>query len=177
MNSNLGNYYQLQFPASQKGDASNWAAMFGLMNVVFRPLGGVVADIAYNYTQSVWVKKALLHSYAFITGAFLIAIGQIGAKDVTTLVCLVGIGMAFFLEGANGLTFAVVPHVRPEANGVVSGFVGACGNLGGIMFALVFRYFPTDYNQALWIIGVVIMALQAVTFWIPPISKSQIGGR
>lgn len=151
--------------------------MFGLMNVVFRPLGGVVADVAYNYTQSVWAKKALLHSYAFITGAFLIAIGQIGAKDVTTLVCLVGIGMAFFLEGANGLTFAVVPHVRPEANGVVSGFVGACGNLGGIMFALVFRYFPTDYNQALWIIGVVIMALQAVTFWIPPISKSQIGGR
>jgi len=59
----------------------------------------------------------------------------------------------------------------------VSGFVGACGNLGGIMFALVFRYFPADYNQALWIIGVVIMALQAVTFWIPPIGKSQIGGR
>lgn len=151
--------------------------MFGLMNVVFRPLGGVVADLAHKYTKSVWAKKALLHSYAFITGAFLIAIGQVGSKDVTTLVCLVGVGMAFFLEGANGLTFAVVPHVHPSANGVVSGFVGASGNLGGIMFALVFRYFPADYNRALWIIGVVIMSLQAVTCWIPPVSKNQIGGR
>lgn len=151
--------------------------MFGLMNVVFRPLGGVVADVVYGYTKSVWAKKVLLHSYAIITGAFLIAIGQIRSKDVGMLVGLIGVGMAFFLEGANGLTFAVVPHVRPEANGVVSGFVGACGNLGGIMFALVFRYFPADYNQALWIIGVVIMALQVATCWIPPVSRKQIGGR
>lgn len=151
--------------------------MFGLMNIVCRPLGGVVADIAYGYTKSLWAKKALLHSYAFITGAFLIAIGQTQAKDVTTLVCLIGVGLAFFLEGANGLNFSLVPHVRPSSNGVVSGFVGASGNLGGIMFALVFRYYPTDFNQALWIIGAVIMALQALTFWIPPVSKSQIGGK
>lgn len=151
--------------------------MFGLMNIVFRPLGGAVADLAYGYTKSLWAKKAFLHSYALITGAFLIAIGQVGSKDVGTLVCLIGVGMAFFLEGANGLNFALVPHVNPSSNGVVSGFVGASGNLGGIMFALVFRYFPSDTNKALWIIGAVIMALQAVTFWIPPVSKSQIGGR
>lgn len=185
INSVLGAYYQHQLNTKASKYTlpyntqflSNWAAMFGLMNVLFRPLGGFVADFAYNRTKSVWAKKALLHSYALIAGAFLIAIGQINTHHLGELVCLVGIGFAFFLEGANGLNFSIVPHVHPSSNGVVSGFTGACGNLGGIIFAIVFRYNPTNQNKAIWIIGVIIMALQIATCWVKPIPKGQIGGR
>lgn len=52
--------------------------MFGLLNVVFRPLGGVVSDYAYRSTNSLWAKKALLHVYGILTGAFLVAFGATG---------------------------------------------------------------------------------------------------
>lgn len=132
INSILGNYYARNFPKLSLQDRGNWAAMFGLLNVVFRPLGGAVADILYKKTGSVWSKRVLLHSYGIITGIFQIIIGKVDSRNHSTMFGLIA-GMAFFLEGANGLMFAYVPHVHPYANGVVSGFTGACGNLGGIV--------------------------------------------
>lgn len=177
INSVLGTYYGANFKYLGLQGSGNWAAMFGLMNVVWRPLGGVVADLVYGHTKSVWAKKIMLHSYSILMGAFLVAIGATNPQNLTTMVCLVGIGAAFFLEGANGLNYSLVPHVHPYANGVVSGFTGACGNLGGIIFAIIFRYEGTNYAQAIWIIGVIAIAINLAVCWIPPIPKGQIGGR
>ena len=177
VNSVLGTYYKKNFPHLTLQDSGNWAAMFGLMNVVMRPLGGLVSDYAYRSTGSVWAKKILLHVYGVLMGAFLIAIGASDPHNLTTLVCLVGIGLAFFLEGANGLNYSLVPHVHPYANGVVSGFTGACGNLGGIVFAIIFRYNGKNYGKAIWIIGCIAMAVNIAVCWIKPIPKGQIGGR
>lgn len=131
INAILGNYYKKNFPQLGLQGEGNWAAMFGLLNVVFRPLGGFVADFAYRRTKSVWTKKILLHTYGVITGVFLIIIGVTDSKNKSTMFGLIA-GMAFFLEGGNGLNFAYVPHVHPFANGIVSGFTGASGNLGGV---------------------------------------------
>ncbi|WPG97525.1 Hypothetical protein R9X50_00030200 [Acrodontium crateriforme] len=177
VNSILGNYYLKQFPKLGLQGSGNWAAMFGLMNVVCRPLGGIVADIMYKKTKSVWSKKVLLHSYSIITGAFLIAIGITNSHHLHTLTLLVGVGLAFFLEGANGLNYSLVPHVHPHANGIVSGFTGAMGNFGGIIFAIIFRYLGKDYGKAMWIIGVIVIAINVSVSWIKPIPKGQIGGR
>jgi len=147
------------------------------MNVVCRPLGGVVSDFAYRYTKSLWAKKMLLHGYSAIMGVFLIAIGVSNPKSLPTLVGLIGGGLAFFLEGANGLNFALVPHVHPQANGIVSGFTGAMGNFGGIIFAIIFRYNGTNYGKTFWIIGVITIAINLAVSWIKPVPKGQIGGR
>ncbi|TKA80786.1 hypothetical protein B0A49_01934 [Cryomyces minteri] len=176
INSVLGNYYGKNFPYLGLQGEGNWAAMFGLLNVVFRPLGGVAADMAYRRTRSVWAKKALLHAYGIITGAFLIAIGLTDSHHLPTMVGLIA-GMAFFLEGGNGLNYALVPHVHPYANGIVSGFTGACGNLGGIIFAIIFRYNGKNYGKVFWIIGVITIAMNLAVSWIRPIPKTQIGGR
>lgn len=138
VNSILGNYYKRNFPFLSLQEQGNWAAMFGLLNVVFRPLGGFVADFAYRSTGSVSGKKVLLHIYGVLTGIFLIVIGVVDSRKQSTMYGLVA-GMAFFLEGGNGINFALVPHVSPFANGVVSGFTGASGNFGGIIFAIIFR--------------------------------------
>merc|ERR1711939_492000 len=95
--------------------------------------------------------------------------------------CSFGGELAFFMDGANGLNFAYVPHVFPANNGVVSGFTGACGNLGGIIFALVFRFNLTakgaqDYPKAIWIMGAMIIGVNLVLAWVRPIPKGQIGG-
>lgn len=189
INSILGTYYGANFKGHVANlglqTASNWAAMFGLMNALFRPLGGLVSDLLYKQTNSVWSKKILLHTYSIIAGAFLLAIGLTNPHDLATMVCLVGIGFAFFLEGANGLNFSLVPHVHPYANGVVSGFTGASGNFGGIIFAIIFRYNVdtvrgaqvVNYARSIWIIGVIMIGINLAVCWIKPIPKGQIGGR
>jgi NNP family nitrate/nitrite transporter-like MFS transporter len=48
----------------------------------------------------------------------------------------------------------------------MSGIVGSMGNLGGIIFALVFRFQPAPLGKAFWICGVIIMVLNASLVWI-----------
>merc|ERR1711881_680704 len=103
-NSILGSYYRKNFPELSQQDNGNWAAMFGLLNVAFRPLGGVIADVIYKKTSSVWSKRVLLHTYVTITGALLIVIGKLDSHHHSTMFGLVA-AMAFFMDGANGLNF------------------------------------------------------------------------
>ena len=44
----------------------------------------------------------------------------------------------------------------------MSGIVGASGNLGGIIFALVYRFQPHPLGKATWICGVVALTVNAV---------------
>jgi MFS transporter, NNP family, nitrate/nitrite transporter len=60
-------------------------------------------------------------------------------------------------EMANGANFSLVPHCNPSSNGIMTGMVGALGNLGGVWFALVFRFQPAPLGRAFWIAGVVSM--------------------
>lgn len=201
INSILGAYYVKNFPALKQTGSGRWAAMFGLLNVVFRPLGGVISDLIYP-RAGLWGKKILIHSLAVITGVFLIAIGVTDPSSKSTMFGLVA-GMAFFLEAGNGANFSLVPHVHPYANGkpfpnsylilftfllgmamsahwfvtgIVSGCTGASGNLGGIVFAIIFRYNNKDYAKVFWIIGVMTIAINLSLSWIRPIPKGQIGG-
>lgn len=176
INSILGSYYAKNFPKLGLQEQGNWAAMFGLLNGVTRPLGGFVSDMVYRRTHSVWAKKIIVHAYGLITGIFLIIIGVVNSKNQHTMFGLVA-GMAFFLEGGNGANFGLVPHVHPYANGVVSGFTGASGSFGGVIFSIIFRYNGTQYSKVFWIIGVMHIAINLAISWIKPIPKGQIGGR
>ena len=176
INSILGAYYFANFPKLMQTGTGRWAAMFGLLNVVFRPLGGIVSDFLYRKTGKVWSKKILLHSLGVVTGVFQIAIGVLNSKDKSTMFGLVA-GMALFLEAGNGANFSLVPHVHPFANGIISGVTGATGNFGGIIFAIIFRYLGADYGKTIWIIGIISIVVNLALCWINPIPKGQIGGR
>jgi NNP family nitrate/nitrite transporter-like MFS transporter len=176
INSILGTYYLKNFPKLGQTGTGRWAAMFGLLNVVFRPMGGVFADLIYKKTGTVWSKKIWVHGLGLICGAFQIAIGLKDSHSHSTMFGLVA-GMAFFLEASNGAVFALVPHVHPRANGIISGVTGAAGNLGGIVFAIIFRYQKTEYGKTLWVIGVMTIGINLLVSWIKPIPTGQIGGR
>ncbi len=176
INSVLGAYYLKNFPKLGQTGSGKWAAMFGLLNVAFRPMGGLFSDFLYNKTHSVWSKKIWLHSLGLLTGCFLLAIGLVNSHNQSTMFGLIA-GMAFFLEAGNGANFSLVPHVHPHANGIVSGVTGAAGNLGGIVFAIIFRYNPGRQGKVIWIIGVMTLAINLALCWIKPIPKGQVGGR
>lgn len=67
--------------------------------------------------------------------------------------------------------------VANSLTGILSGIVGASGNFGGIIFAIIFRYNGKDYARVFWIIGAIGIALNIALIWVRPIPKNQIGGR
>jgi NNP family nitrate/nitrite transporter-like MFS transporter len=177
INSILGSYYLKNFPYLGQTKSGRWAAMFGLLNVVTRPAGGFFADLIFRWTKhNLWAKKFWIHFVGVLSGAFLVVIGQLDPHDLNTMMGLIAL-MAIFLEAGNGANFALVPHVHPHANGIVSGFVGAAGNFGGIIFAIIFRYNGTHYARVFWLMGIIIIALNLLFIWVRPIPKGQIGGR
>ncbi|KAI5795281.1 major facilitator superfamily domain-containing protein [Geopyxis carbonaria] len=174
INSILGAYYNKNFPHLGQTKSGQWAAMFGLLNVFFRPAGGIIADIIYRYTNgSVAAKKFWLVFVGVVMGCFCIAIGLLNSHHMPTMIGLIA-GMAFFMDGANGANFAVVPHVFPFANGILSGVVGASGNFGGVIFAIIFRYSGKDYGRAIWIIGICMVAVNLSVAWIRVLPKGQL---
>lgn len=116
INSILGAYYLNNFPYLGQTKSGKWAAMFGLLNVICRPVGGAVADILYSYTKSVQVKKFWLVFCGCGQGAMCLAIGLINPRSESIMFGLVA-GLAFFMDASNGANFAIVPHVHPFANG------------------------------------------------------------
>jgi len=177
INSILGAYYLENLPFLGQTTSGRWAAMFGLLNVVTRPLGGFIGDLLYKTTQkNLWAKKSWMHFVGVMSGIFLLIIGKLNPHRLHEMFGLVAI-IAIFLEAGNGANFALVPHIHPHANGILSGIVGATGNFGGIVFAIIFRYNKTNYAQVFWIMGIIIVLLNTVFILVKPIPSGQIGGR
>jgi MFS transporter, NNP family, nitrate/nitrite transporter len=145
--------------------AGAWAAMFGLLNIFTRPFGGWFADILFKRFP-VEIKKYWMIFLGVAEGFFCLFIGLYPSMSVYKLIAIMS-GLAIAMEAGNGANFALVPHLNPQRNGLVSGMVGAAGNFGGILFSLVFRFTGTDYGRGLWISGVIILFFHVFILWIP----------
>ncbi|KAI0200354.1 nitrite transporter [Astrocystis sublimbata] len=179
INSILSAYYLKNFPTIDHAYAAQVAAIFGFLNFVTRPLGGFVSDYLYKVTgRSLWAKKIWVVVCGVLTGVFLILIGVLDPHRLPVMLGLVSL-MALFLEAGNGSNFGLIPHVHPHANGIVSGTTGAAGNLGGVIFGIIFRFQDngTNYAKAFWVIGAITIVLNLLLCWVPPVPRGQIGGR
>lgn len=118
INSILGAYYLKNFKYLGQTTSGRWAAMFGLLNIITRPLGGFMGDLIYKMTnKNLWAKKFWIHFLGVMTGMFLIIIGKLDPHKLDEMIGLIAV-MAIFLEAGNGANFALVPHVHPHANGM-----------------------------------------------------------
>jgi NNP family nitrate/nitrite transporter-like MFS transporter len=178
INAILSSYYLKNFPNLGQTKASNWAAMFGFLNFVTRPMGGVVADVLYKFgKKNLWFKKIWITTCGVLTGVLLIVVGKLDPHKEATMYGLIFL-MAIFHEAGNGANFALVPHVHPFANGILSGVTGGSGNLGGVIFAIIFRFMDhgSNYAKGFWVIGCMHIAMNLLVCWIPPLPKGQLGG-
>ncbi|GAO47401.1 nitrate transporter [Saitoella complicata NRRL Y-17804] len=172
---NLGSFYKAAAPSWSQSMAGNWAAMFMLLNIVTRPCGGYIADVLYRVSRhDPAVKKYFMATLGLLEGAFLLWIGLQRSMSISTLIGAHA-AAAVFLEAANGANYALVPHIHPSHNGVVSGITGAMGNFGGVMFSLILRYrthvvngaVATDYHTGYWIIAIIVLIINACAFFVP----------
>lgn len=126
------------------------AGMIGMMNIFARALGGIFGD----RVGSRWG----LQGRSLLLGLVLFAEG-LALTLFSRLTNLVPATAAFLVFGvlvcmACGVTYAVVPLVRPRAIGSASGIVGAGGNVGALLASFLFKSESISAAYAFCILGI-----------------------
>ncbi|MBI0397236.1 NarK family nitrate/nitrite MFS transporter [Cyclobacterium marinum] len=138
------------------------AGLFGLMNLFARSLGGFFGDKA-------GIKWGLRGRVAFLGIVLLIeGIALVVFSQMTILPLAIGSMVVFslFVQMAEGATFSVVPFINKKAIGMVSGIVGAGGNVGAVMAGFLFKMEGLSYSQSLSIMGIAVTAVSACSLII-----------
>ncbi|TFK21047.1 nitrate transporter [Coprinopsis marcescibilis] len=149
-----------------------YTSIFGFLNLVTRPFGGYVGDVVYRKYGTKGKKWwtlvcGLLMAGSCIGGGFyLTSHREASSLPSLSIVMAVFSVAAIFSELGNGANFALVPHCNAYNNGVMSGIVGSFGNLGGIIFAMIFRFQP-QLGNGFWIMGIICLVLNLVLIPIP----------
>ncbi|MDW5287678.1 MFS transporter [Formosa sp. PL04] len=130
MDDYLQNTFQLE-----RVTAGNIVLSFALMNIFARTLGGYFGDK--------FGKLKGLRGRVLFLAAILAAEGIMLALFSTATSVILGIGLlvlfSLTVQMAEGATFSVVPFVNQKAIGSISGIVGAGGNVGAFLAAILLK--------------------------------------
>jgi NNP family nitrate/nitrite transporter-like MFS transporter len=138
--------------------AGFWAGIFGFMNLFARALGGIASD-KLGKKFGMRGKGILLAGVLLLEGCGLILFAQSGSLLVAIMSMLT---FAMFLKMSNGATYGIVPFVNEKNVGLVSGIVGAGGNLGGMLFGFLFKSTSITYVEAFTYIGYTVIAVSVI---------------
>jgi NNP family nitrate/nitrite transporter-like MFS transporter len=141
-----------------QSSAGFWAGIFGFMNIFARALGGIVSDKVGAKT-GMKGKGILLALVLLLEGLGLLLFAQAGSLAMAIVSML---SFALFLKMANGATYGIVPFINEKNVGLVSGIVGAGGNLGGMMFGFLFKSESITYVDAFTYIGYIVIAVSFI---------------
>ena len=135
------------------GLAGFLASLIGMMNLFARALGGMAGD----WAGSRWGlsgRSRLLGLSIFLEGLFMVLFSR---SKVLAPAAATFLLFGLFVCMACGVTFAVVPLIRPRAVGSVSGIVGAGGNLGAVLAAQLFKSESLSGANAFLILGGIVV--------------------
>lgn len=136
------------------------AGLFGMMNIFARALGGIFADRAgkkFGLTGRILVLACFL----FLEGAGILIFAS--ADNLVWAIASMLL-FALFLKMANGATYAVVPFINHRSVGIISGIVGAGGNVGAVLAGFLFASATQSYQQSFMTMGWVVAGVSCVTF-------------
>ncbi len=130
MDDYLQNTFQLE-----RVTAGNFVLSFALMNIFARTLGGFFGD-KFGKLKGLRGRVLFLSVILSLEGIMLVTFS-------TTTSIVVGIIFLILfsltVQMAEGATFSVVPFINKKAIGSVSGIVGAGGNVGAFLAALLLK--------------------------------------
>ena len=134
--------------------AAGWtAASFGMLNLFARALGGMVGD-RLGLRLGLRGRVTWLFLVIFLEGLLLMVFSRMTLLG-PAVVMLLGFGL--FVQMGCGATFAVVPLLRREGLGAVSGIVGAGGNVGAVVAGFLFKG-SMPWPAALLLLGAAVTA-------------------
>lgn len=150
-----------------QSSAGFWAGAFGFMNLFARALGGIVSDkVGGKFGMK--GKGTLLAFMLLLEGCGVLLFAHAGSF---MLAIVSMISFALFLKMANGATYGIVPFVNEKNVGLISGIVGAGGNIGGMAFGFLFKSESITYVQAFEYIGITIIVVSLIIFITKFIAK------
>jgi len=137
------------------------AALFGLMNLFARTLGGAFGD-TFGGKWGLKGRVFFLFLALFCEGLALMLFSQ-----MTVLVMAIPALILFslFVQMSEGATFSVVPFINKKALGAVSGIVGAGGNAGAVAAGFLFKG-AIAWPTALLLLGAIIVCCSFFAFLI-----------
>lgn len=163
MNANLAFYFADEPFNLDEGKAGLVAALFGLMNLFARSLGGIFSDIfaaKFGMRGRLWAFFII----ELVEGALFVAFSQIkvlGAA-IPVLICF-----SLFVQMAEGATFGIVPFVDPAVTGAISGIVGAGGNAGAVFGGFLINSDKDGgISEGFRNIGIIVMGLSFLVFFL-----------
>lgn len=120
------------------------ASSFAFVNLIARPLGGVISD---NLNS----RKLVMCIYMLGISLGFTGMGFITESWPLTLAVVLTIACSMFVQGAEGATFAVIPTVKRRLTGQISGMAGAYGNVGAVFYLTALTM--VDSHQFFFVVG------------------------
>lgn len=115
------------------------AASFAFVNLVARPMGGLVSDRMGN-------RRFVMLSYMFGIGIGFVLMAMLDASWPLIVAIAITIFTSFFVQGAEGATFGIIPSIKRRITGQISGMAGAYGNVGAVVYLTLFTFVtPTQF--------------------------------
>ncbi len=109
------------------------AASFAFVNLFARPMGGLVSDRLGN-------RRFVMLAYMLgIAGGFLM-MGLLNSSWPLVIAVAITIMCSFFVQGAEGATFGIIPSIKRRVTGQIAGMAGAYGNVGAVFYLFVFMF-------------------------------------
>ncbi|WP_349370133.1 MFS transporter [Salinarimonas sp.] len=107
------------------------AASFAFVNLFARPMGGLVSDRFGN-------RKFVMLSYMLGIAVGFGLMGLMNSSWPLVIAIAITIFCSFFVQGAEGATFGIIPSIKRRVTGQISGMAGAYGNVGAVFYLFVF---------------------------------------
>ncbi|MDO9569590.1 MAG: MFS transporter [Hydrogenophaga sp.] len=109
------------------------AASFAFVNLFARPMGGLVSDRFGN-------RRFVMLSYMLGIAIGFALMGMMNSNWPLIIAVAITIGCSFFVQGAEGATFGIIPSIKRRLTGQISGMAGAYGNVGAVFYLFLFMY-------------------------------------
>ena len=127
------------------------AGSFAFINLVARPMGGLLSDkFGRKMSLSIFVLGLALGYFGM---------SQIDAQWSLPAAVLLTMTCSSFVSAGCGAVYAIVPLIKRRMTGQIAGMVGAYGNVGGVLFLTILSFvnsnvfFTTIACVALVIVG------------------------
>ena len=109
------------------------ASTFAFVNLFARPMGGLVSDRLGN-------RRFVMLAYMFGIGVGFVLMGLLDSRWPLAVAVAITIGCSFFVQGAEGATFGIIPSIKRRVTGQIAGMAGAYGNVGAVFYLFVFMF-------------------------------------
>ena len=111
--------------------ASLVATAYPVLNLVSRPSGGLISDRAGS-------RKWTMTGLTIGIGIGYLLMGKLDAHSNLSVAIALTMLCAYFVQAGAGATFSIVPLIRKPVTGQIAGSVGAYGNVGGVIYLLIY---------------------------------------